>query len=501
MKVRVTSADPTRASADVLVVPVFQMGKGKRKPSRLTRLDKVLGGRITAVLDTGDFRGRAGETTILYPEGAVAAPRVVLLGLGKEEKADADTLRRAAGNAIGATRARRGEEVAMLAPVTRRVRIPAAAQALAEGAVLAGYRFDAYKEKAKDAAPAVRQITFLYEKQADARSARRPAASGVIIAKGQNLARELSNQPGNELPPAALARAAQRMSRKAGLRCRVFGPSELKKRAMGGILAVGGGSVNPPRLVVMESEGGKQRPTLCLVGKGITFDSGGISIKPSASMDEMKHDMSGAAAVIGAMQAIAALKLPLHVVGIVVAAENLPSGTAYRPGDLVKTAAGKTVEVLNTDAEGRVVLADALHHAATEYEPEAIVDLATLTGACVIALGSWCSGLFGSDDALVERIRKAGEVSAERAWPMPLWDGHRDAIKSHAGDIKNTGGREAGAATAAAFLSHFVGEVPWAHLDIAGTAWTKKSGAYQTAGATGVGVRLLVEFLQNWRKA
>lgn len=501
MKVRVTSADPTRASADVLVVPVFQMGKGGRRPSRLTRLDKALGGRIAAVLDTGDFRGRAGETTVLYTEGAVAAPRVVLLGLGKEAKADADTLRRAAANAIRSTEARRGEEAAMLAPTTRRVRAPAAAQALAEGAVLAGYRFDAYKEKAKDTPPAVRQITFLYEKPADARSARRPAATGVTIATGQNLARNLSNQPGNELPPAELARAAQRMSRKAGLSCRVFGPPELKKRGMGGILAVGAGSANPPRLIVIESEGRKKRPTLCLVGKGITFDSGGISIKPSAAMDEMKHDMSGAAAVIGTMQVIAGLKLPLHVVGVVVSAENMPSGTAYRPGDLVKTASGKTVEVLNTDAEGRVVLADALHLAASEFEPDAIVDLATLTGACVIALGSWCSGLFGNDDALVERVRKAGDVSAERAWPMPLWDEHREAIKSRAGDIKNTGGREAGAATAAAFLSHFVGEVPWAHLDIAGTGWTQKASAYQPVGATGVGVRLLVELLQSWRKA
>jgi leucyl aminopeptidase len=501
MKVRVTSADPARASADVLVVPVFQLGEDERRPARLTRLDKVLGGRIAAVLDTGDFKGRSGESVALYPEGAVAAPRVVLLGLGKEEKADADTLRKAAGGAIGATEARRGEEAAMIAPTTRRVRVPAAAQALAEGAVLAGYRFDTYKEKAKDDPPAVRQITFLYEKPKDARSARRPAADGVAIAEGQNLARQLSNEPGNELTPAQLARAAQGMARKAGLACRVFGPAELKKRAMGGILAVGGGSANTPRLVVLEHEGRKGQPTVCLVGKGITFDSGGISIKPALAMDEMKHDMSGAAAVIGAMQAVAALNLPLHVVGIAVAAENLPSATAYRPGDLVKTAAGKTVEVLNTDAEGRVVLADALHHAATAYSPAAIVDLATLTGACVIALGNWCSGLFGSDDALVERIRKAGEASGERAWPMPLWDEHREAIKSRAGDIKNTGGREAGSATAAAFLSHFVGEVPWAHLDIAGTAWTQKAGPYQPPGATGVGVRLLVELLKGWRKS
>jgi leucyl aminopeptidase len=291
--------------------------------------------------------------------------------------------------------------------------------------------------------------------------------------------------------------------------------AELKKHQMGGVLAVGGGSVNTPRLIVLDhdprsSRGKKgaksaagstrQAPTVCLVGKGITFDSGGVSIKPSAAMDEMKHDMSGAATVIGALRACALLKLPIRVVGVIAAAENLPSGTAYRPGDVVTTMSGKTVEILNTDAEGRVILADALHYANTKFKPEAMVDLATLTGACVVALGKWATGLFGNHKGLIEAVRAAGESTAERAWPMPLWAEHRKAVRSSVADIKNTTGRDGSSSTAAAFLANFVGETPWVHLDIAGTAWGNKPSPYLKRGATGVGVRLLVELLQGWKK-
>ena len=399
MKVRVTTGDPTQVAADVLALPLFELDRDKwRLPSRLGHIDAALGGRLAAVLSTGDFRGRAGDTLTVYPDDGLAARRVVLVGLGREAQVDADALRRAAGAAVRATAACRGEELAFLAPTTRRLRPPAVTRALTEGAVLAGYRFEGWQESKPDAGPGVRQVTFLYERTPDARSARRGADTGAILAESQNLARELSNQPGNALPPAELAKRAQRTAKEVGLRCRVLGPAELKRRNMGGILAVGGGSANAPRLVVMEhgkrraAGASRGRPTICLVGKGVTFDSGGISIKPAAGMGDMKHDMSGAAAVVGAMRAVALLKLPLHVVGILGAAENMPSGTAYRPGDLVRTMAGKSVEIVNTDAEGRVVLADALHFANTEFEPDAIVDLATLTGACVIALGKLVLG-------------------------------------------------------------------------------------------------------------
>jgi leucyl aminopeptidase len=275
---------------------------------------------------------------------------------------------------------------------------------------------------------------------------------------------------------------------------------ELRRRKMGGILAVGQGSANPPRLVILEHKPGGRAtiPTLCLIGKGITFDSGGISLKPSPGMHDMKHDMSGAAAVLGAMRAIALLKLPLHVVGVVAAAENMPGPSAYRPGDIITTLAGKTIEITNTDAEGRVVLADALHYANATYEPQAMIDLATLTGACVVALGPWATGLLGNHEGLIEAVRAAGERSGERTWHLPLFDAHKEAMKSNVADLKNAGGRNAGTSTAASFLSAFVGDRPWVHLDIAGTGWSDKPGPYQQRGATGVGVRLLIELLRNW---
>jgi leucyl aminopeptidase len=352
----------------------------------------------------------------------------------------------------------------------------------------------------------VASFTLCFERGADLRAARAAARTGVILAESQNVARQLSNEPANALPPAALAAAAQRVAREAGLRVRVLDVAEMKRRKMGGILAVGGGSANPPRLIVLEhgraagkARGGRRRDTICLVGKGITFDSGGISIKPSASMEEMKHDMSGAAAVVGALRACALLGVPQHVVGVIGAAENLPSATAYRPGDIVTTMSGKTIEVLNTDAEGRVVLADALHFARSEFEPASMIDLATLTGACVVALGKWATGLFGNDEKLCERVRRAGEATGERAWPMPLWDEHKKHVRSQIATVKNSGGRDAGASTAAGFLAAFVGDTPWVHLDIAGTAWVTKAGPYQPLGATGVGVRLLLELLRAWK--
>ncbi|MEN8185098.1 MAG: leucyl aminopeptidase, partial [Myxococcota bacterium] len=307
------------------------------------------------------------------------------------------------------------------------------------------------------------------------------------------------------LPPAELARAAQRVARETGLGCQVFDVPRLEKLGAGGILAVGGGSSRPPRMVVLQhgapAKGARARPTVCVVGKGITFDSGGLSLKPSASMVTMKHDMSGAAAVVGILRACALLKLPLHVVGVIASAENLPSSTAYRPDDIVTTLSGKTVEIGNTDAEGRIVLSDALAYAAREFEPRAIIDLATLTGACSVALGHWCSGVLGTNERLVAALRRAGDATHERVWPLPLWPEHREFMKSKIADVKQVAGRTGGTIVAAAFLSYFVGDVPWAHLDIAPTANTDKAGPYQPVGATGVGVRLVVECLRSWQAA
>jgi leucyl aminopeptidase len=379
-------------------------------------------------------------------------------------------------------------------------RLPAAdlGQACAEGAILGGYRFDKYRTLGKPT-PGVSsvQLTPLDARQEGA--LRRGARAGQVIAESACFARDLANEPGSVHTPAWLAAQCRSMAREVGLKAQVMTERELERRGMGAILAVGRGAAAPPRMITLEwGEASARRPTIALVGKGVTFDSGGISIKPAADMDHMKGDMSGGAAVIGALRAAALLKLPLHVVGIIGAAMNMPDGEAYVPGDIVHTAQGKTIEVLNTDAEGRIVLADALHHS-TSFEPDAIVDLATLTGAKVIALGGVCCAVMGSDEKLIRQIRDAGDRAHERAWPLPLWEEHQAAIKGAVGDLKNTGGRAAGSSTAGALLSHFVGDTPWAHLDIAGNERTENGSAYCVKGATGFGVRLLLELLRNWR--
>jgi leucyl aminopeptidase len=519
MQVTVARKDPIDVRTALLVLPLPKLDAATWRPSaKIGALDRALGGAISERIASGDFRGNVGESLILYPDRDVAAQRIALLGLGAESTLDADALRCAAGRAVDAALGRRAADFAICVPRSRGLRLAAAVQAVSEGIVLASYRFDTYQQRNEDAPAFADSVSLLIDRPTELRAARAASHTGVVLAESQNLARQLSNEPANALPPVELANAAKRVAKDTGLRVQVMGVTELKKRGMGGILAVGGGSSNPPRLIVLDHDpqsaraksAGKKAakrkgdvarrlPTVCLIGKGITFDSGGISIKPSAAMDEMKHDMSGAAAVIGAMRACALLKLPIRVVGVIAAAENMPSGSAYRPGDVVTTMSKKTVEVLNTDAEGRVVLADALHYAQTEFEPDAMLDLATLTGACVVALGKWATGLFGNHERLIEAVRSAGEACGERSWPMPLWDVHRKAVRSAVADIKNTTGREGSSSTAAAFLANFVGGTPWVHLDIAGTAWSSKASPYLKRGATGVGVRILLELLQGWK--
>ncbi len=502
MKVTVDARAPSASQVDLLAVPIAsdEVRRSRLAP-RVAAIDRSLGGVIAAAVTSGDFTGKASQQLLVYPDRRRKAKRVLLWGMGGGSAIDPEALRSAAGTAVSRAASARSTRVALIVPPLGAGSDPESCQALAEGAVLGSYRFDAYREKS-DETTRVGAITLFVPRGQNLRASREAARRGVIIAESQNAARELSNLPPNVLSPEQLAQEARSVARDAGLQIRVFDVPELERRKMGAILAVGGGSARPPRLVALEyspkGAAKKSRP-VCIVGKGITFDSGGISIKPAQGMDEMKHDMSGAATVIGVLRACALLALPIRVVGVIGAAENLPSGHAYRPGDIVTAASGKTIEVLNTDAEGRVVLADALHYAKSEYDPTAIIDLATLTGACVVALGRWATGLFGSHAGLVEQIRAAGEKTGEIMWPMPLLDGHKREVKSEVADIKNSGGRNAGASTAAAFLSHFVGDTPWVHLDIAGTAWTTSAErGYQPRGATGVGVRMLLELLQHW---
>ena len=502
MKITVDARAPGAAQVDLLAVPIAsdEVRKSRLAP-RLAAIDRSLGGAIAGAIASGDFTGKAAQQLILYPDRRRKARRVLLSGLGEAKSIDAEALRAAAGTAVSRAAGARSTRVALIVPPLGAGSDPESCQALAEGAVLGGYRFDAYREKSEEVSR-VGALALLVPRGQNLRASREAARRGVLIAESQNTARELSNLPPNVLSPEQLAQEARAVARGAGLKVSVFDVPELERRKMGAILAVGGGSSRPPRLIALEyapkGAAKKSRP-FAIVGKGITFDSGGISIKPAQGMDEMKHDMSGAATVIGVLRACALLELPSRVVGVIGAAENLPGGKAYRPGDIVTAASGKTIEVLNTDAEGRVVLADALHYAKSEFDPVAIVDLATLTGACVVALGRWATGLFGSHAGLVEAVRAAGERTGELAWPMPLLDGHKREIKSEVADIKNTGGRNAGASTAAAFLAAFVGETPWVHLDIAGTAWTTTATCgYQPRGATGVGVRMLLELLRHW---
>jgi leucyl aminopeptidase len=484
MKITVTYGEALAQATPLLALGVWE--------------DESLPGVIASLIEDGDWNGKFKQTTLLYPRGEVPARRVLLVGLGKRSQIAFDRICEAAAVAAQQARSLRVDQFAFDLPTPEGMALAGASHAVAEGALLGLYRFQHYRTGlSENDQHELDQLTIVSSLRDE--TIEQGVALAEAIARGTALARDLANTPANDLPPARLADAAEAVGQRTGIAVTVLGPDELAAQGFGGILGVGQGSAQTPRFIIMEY--GEKRPgapTICLVGKGITFDSGGISIKPAENMDQMKMDMGGAAAVIGAMQAIGELQLPLHVVGLVSAAENMVSSSSYRPGDILKTLSGKTIEVLNTDAEGRIVLADALFYA-QRFQPDGIIDLATLTGAIVVALGSHATGIMSNNDALAARIAQAGEEVGERTWRMPLWDAYMDMVKSDIADIKNTAGRAGGSITAAAFLANFVGEYPWVHMDIAGTAWTDaKPKAYTPKGATGVGVRLLVQALRGW---
>lgn len=479
----------------------IQAGELLALPSDLAVLALCEGAPLPAavadLLEAADFGGKTGQTALIYPRGVAAPRRLLLLGLGEQAKVDAEALRSVAAEAVRRARELQVAHFTLGVAGDLPVDASVAGQALAEGLVLGAYRYWRYRTGlSAEQTFSVEAVTLMAAADVDALAA--GAAVGQKIAGGVVLARDLVNGPGSVVTPAALADQAVELGQRLGFAVTVLDKAQLIEGGFGGILAVGQGSANEPRFILMEY--GAPAPgtkTICLVGKGITFDSGGLSLKPADAMETMKGDMGGAAAVLGTMQVVAELKLPLHVVGLVAAAENMPSATAYRPGDVLKTLSGKTIEVLNTDAEGRIVLADALFYA-QRFNPAAIVELSTLTGAVVVALGPHATGMMGTDEALMDKLRAAGETSGERVWPLPLWQAYHDMIKSEIADVKNIGGRAAGAMTAGAFLAAFTGSFPFAHLDIAGTAWVDKpSKPTEVWGGTGVGVRLLAEFLRT----
>jgi len=498
MKVVVKRSKPETSEAEVLAVLVWQ-GTSLPAASAAAQLDAHLEGLISEYLGQGDFPGTLNSTMLLRPRGGIKAPRLLLVGLGKSDAFTVDHLRQASASAATTVRKLGASTMAIVPPPGD---LPGASigQAITEGALLGLYTLKKYKTVQEDEPQNnLQELQIL----ATGSSMQQTLATGVergrILAEAVTMARDLINSPGNEVDPSYLAETAKAMAKKGSLRCKILDQKDMRKLQMGCLLGVAQGSMQPPVLILLEhTPNGTSEAPIVLVGKGITFDSGGISIKPAANMEDMKMDMAGGAAVLGTMQALSQLNYPRRVIGLVPASENLPSGSAIKPGDILRAMSGKTVEVINTDAEGRLVLADALSYAVQRLKPACIIDLATLTGAVVVALGSHATGMMGTDEAMMERLRAAGERSAERVWQLPLFAEYSKQIKSDFADIKNTGGgRDAGSIIGGAFLKEFVGETPWVHLDIAGTAWTRDGKSYIPKGATGVGIRLLVEALYD----
>jgi len=455
---------------------------------------------LLARIGPKEFRGAERQLLLLHTAGKLAPQRILLVGLGARATFTSETMRRAMGLAARKLRDSGLERAAVQVSADH---IDDSLSAIVEAAILATYNFHQFKPK-DDNATELKSLTLCVPARADLKAAKRVVAEAQIVAQATNYAREIGNLPGNVITPRVLADYARALAKESDIACTVLAKKELEKGSFGGLLAVGGGSANEPHLIVLEYKGvgADTAHPIALVGKAITFDSGGISIKPSDKMDEMKFDKCGGVAVLAILKAVAALKLPVHIIAVISSAENMPSSTSYRPGDIVTSYRGSdkrgvTIEVLNTDAEGRIVLGDALVYA-RQRGAKTIIDFATLTGAVVVALGSFAAGVMGNDEALQEKIRASGQRTGDRVWPLPLWQEYKDKIKSDVADIKNTGGRYGGAITAAAFLAKYVGETSWAHLDIAGTAWTTDDLPYLTKGATGFGVRLVVDLLRRW---
>ncbi len=487
--------DPLTVPSPLLVLLLPQGGDVAR--GVLASADALVGGDLKRALERGDVKGKKEETLLLFPRRDTGPQRILMVGSGEPGDLDAEILRRVMGRAVRVAEGLKLKEISVWLDPSWPPGEALAAQAMTEGAVLAAWRFRELKTRDDDDDLGPEVSKLLLVGQGDEEAARLGLRIGLAQARGENLARTLQARPGNVATPTHLAEEARRLAKECGLQVTILGPREMEKEGMGALLAVARGSEEEPRLIVLEHRGGGEtdRP-MVLVGKGLTFDTGGISIKPASGMEEMKYDMSGGAAVLGVMQAVAELALPVNLVGIVPSSENLLSGKAVKPGDVVRTREGKTVEVVNTDAEGRLLLADALSYART-FDPVAMVDCATLTGATVVALGHLASAVLGNDDELVRELREAGDRSGERCWPLPLWKEYREQLDSTVADLVNVAGRYAGAITAAVFLKEFVGEVPWAHLDIAGTAYGEGKISYQRKGGFGVPTRLLLEWVRS----
>ncbi len=452
------------------------------------------------IIEHGDFKGKQGDLSLVYTNGAIKAERILLVGLGKKEKLTAESIRQVVGTASRKARDLDVKEISIFLDSFSRgvVEITETTEALVQGMIMGSFQNIAYRTKNLEKYKTIEELTII-SSDADEIVMKQGIESGKIIADAVNFCRELAWGPANYITPTKLANEALRFEKELGIKTTVFDREKAEEIGLTSFLAVARGTKEPPKFIIMEYGAEKERAdTVALIGKAITFDSGGISIKSGQGMELMKADMTGGAVVLAVMEAVAKLNLDLHVVGIVPATDNMPSGTAYHPGDIITSYSGITIEVISTDAEGRMVLNDALTYAAKNYKPKAMFDFATLTGAMMIALGEHAIGYFSNHDFVVDKLEEASKTSGERIWRMPLWDVYDEQLKSDIADFKHTGGRPGGAITAARFLSQFTLDVPWAHLDIAGAMEQSSDKNYNPKGSRGPGVRIILDLLRNW---
>jgi leucyl aminopeptidase len=489
--IRLLTGNPAIADTDLLIVPVFDT---EPIADVLPAVDAATNGEARRAMAAGEFKGRQGEffLTPSAPEGGWKAARIALAGAGKREDFDLERLRKVATAAALVARGRRMPRVAFL--VRGSMPVAEGVQAVVEGLILAAFSVDRYKTGERFGPPATDLLVVADSDGASQAALDAAVQRGIVLGESSNLARELANEPSNLLTPRVFADRAAAIAVDGGVDVEILDESAIERLGMGLLLGVARGSAEPPRVIVLRHEpaGAPKSPVLGLIGKGITFDTGGISIKPAEGMERMKDDMAGGAAVVCAMRAISLLNAPIRVVGVVPTTENMPGGRALKPGDVLTGAAGKTVEVTNTDAEGRLILGDGLWYA-RQLGATHLVDVATLTGACVVALGKVASGLFGRPEGWRDIVRDVALRAGDRCWPMPLYDEYFDQMRSEIADMVNSGGRAGGACTAAAFLKEFTGGLPWAHLDIAGTAWADEAKPHQPKGPIGIAVRTLAQ--------
>lgn len=497
MDFNVKMGSPEKQRSDCIVVGVFE-GKQLSEPAQV--LDKAGKGRLSKVLEQGELSGKLGESAILHDVPGCLAPRILLVGCGKASKLDALRLRKITENAVRALRsAGVGQATSYLTELSPKLDAYWSARHSVEASEHTMYSYDQFKtKKKKSIKPKLIKVQLAFMDRKRASAARPGLRDGQAIASGVAMARDLGNRPANHCTPSYLAEQAQSLAKRyKTITTRILSEAQMQRLGMGALLSVAQGSEQPAKLIVMRYDGAsKDDAPYALIGKGVTFDTGGISIKPAEAMDEMKYDMCGAASVFGSFIAMAEMKLPINVVGVIPATENMPSGTATKPGDIFTSMSGQTVEVLNTDAEGRLILSDALTYVG-RFKPRSVIDIATLTGACVIALGQHATGLLTNHQALAEALLSAGAKSCDRAWQLPLWDEYQRQLDSPFADMANVGGRPAGTITAGCFLSRYAEKYKWAHLDIAGTGWI--SG--KNKGATGRPVSLLVQYLLDQVRA